>query len=247
MIVREEEPLARHLPLRATEGCLERWVEVDDEAELVAFVRQARADKLVIRPIPPFCDALPPEAGLTGVGLRLGQGFEWVRDHERGVEVGASFPVCLLARRGFPQLAEAAGTVSDALEDGWLWPAVVCVRRFKGRGFEEAVEADPKGLVVSVVLRRGVRLSPMAAGTAFREPRRRGVELRELLRTVGVGELRLAGAALAEDDPAVIVNRGEASPRQLRLLLSAVKERVRIATGIDLEERLVAPGRGGRL
>ena len=64
----------------------------------------------------------------------------------------------------------------------------------------------------------------------------------------GLGEagLRLGGASLAEDDPRVLVNRGDATPRQLRLLLQAARERIQVATGIELVERLSAPGRGGR-
>lgn len=247
MIVREEEPVARHLPLRATEGCFERWVEVEDEAELVAFVKQARAEKLTIRPFPPFCDALPPEGGLSGVALRLGPAFSFVRAHPEGVEVGAVTPLCLLSAWGFPGFARAGGTLADAAEEGWILPALRSLRRFRGRGIETATELDAKSLLVSAVLEPKAKLLPPPAGTAFKEPRRRGLELRELLRRVGVGELRLAGAALAKDDPAVVVNRGEATPRQVRLLLAAVKERVHVATGLDLEERLVAPGRGGRL
>lgn len=248
MIRREEEPIARHLPLRATEGCFEQWVLVDDEVELLGFIKGARAEKMTIRPIPPFCDAMPPEGGLVGVGLRLAGDFEAIRPHAEGLWVGASAPLALLGLLpGYSSFTGAGGTLADAVEDGWVLPAVVRMRRFKGRSFEESAEPDPKALLVSAVLKPNTKLTPIVAGTAFKEPRRRGLTLRDLLRRVGVGELRLAGAALAEDDPAVLVNRGEATARQLRLLLSAVKERVHVATGLDLEERMMAPGRGGRL
>lgn len=239
MIVREEEPIARHLPLRATTGCFERWVVVDDEAELVAAVKQARADKLPVRVLPPFSDTLPPEGGVVGVALRLGRGFEFIRPRAEGVEVGAAVPLALW-------MPGASGTLVDALDDGWILPAVVSMRRFRGRGFEAATEWDARSLVVSAVLSKA-KVTPTSAGTAFREPKKRGLTLRDLLRRVGVGELRLGGAALAEDDPAVVVNRGEATPKQVRLVLGAVTERVRVATGLELDERLVAPGRGGRL
>lgn len=246
--MREEEPIARHLPLRACSGTFERWVHANDEAELVALVRAARAEKLTIRPIPPFSDSLPPEGGLTGMALRLGRGFEFVRAGEDGLDVGAASPLALLGlREGFGAFRRAPGTLSDALEDGWIAGAIVRVRRFKGRGFEEISDAAPdaKALVVSAVLRPDVKLFPPKAGVAFREPKRRGVSLRELLGRIGA--VRLHGAALAEDDPAVLLNRGEATPRDLRLLMAAVRERVHTATGVELEERLLAPGRGGRL
>ncbi len=246
--MREEEPIAHHLPLRACPGTFERWVEVRDEVELVAAVRAARSDKVIIRPIPPFSDSLPPEGGLTGLALRLGSGFEFLHGSADGVHIGASTPLALLGLRdGFSVFRRAPGTLADGLEDGWIAPAIVRVRRFKGRGFEETADAtvDPKALVVSAVLRADAKVIVPRAGMAFREPRRRGVSLRELLGRLGA--VRLHGAALAEDDAAVLLNRGEATPRDLRLLVAAVRERVRTATGVELEERLAAPGRGGRL
>ena len=245
---REEEPIARHLPLRASPGAFERWVHVEDEAALVAAIRSARAEKLPVRVLPPFSDALPPEGGLSGVTLRLGAGFEGLEPHGRHWTVGASGPLAQLAVvAGWKALLRAAGTVADALEDGWLVPALVRARRFKGRGFEE-VEAwvvDPKSLLVRATLDPAVKVKPIVAGTAFREPGPKA-DLRAVLRRANLTTVRLYDASLAEDDPAVLVNRGEASPRQLRLLLQAVRERVHVATGLELDERLVPPGRGGR-
>lgn len=250
MIEREEEPIARHLPLRAAAGAFERWVEVADEAELLGLVRRARAEGWKLRPVPPFSDALPPEGGLTGVALRLGAGFEGVEPDGDRLRVGASALLARAGRRpGFEALARAPGTLADAWEEGWIQPALTRVRRFRGRGVEETEEvaADGRCLLVAGWLRPGVRLAVPRAGQAFREVRRRGVELREVLDRFGLRGLRLVGATLAEDDPAVLVNRGDASPRQLRLLVQAARERVHQGTGLELEERLWSPGRGGRL
>ena len=43
-----EEPLARHLPLRATTQTCGMWVEVADEAELLAVIRAARAEGVTV-------------------------------------------------------------------------------------------------------------------------------------------------------------------------------------------------------
>lgn len=244
---RDEEPIARHLALRAG-GSFERWVEVIDETALLSVVRTARAEKTTLRPVPPFCDALPPEGGLSGIALRLGRGFEFVRTLPDGVEVGAAAPLCLLGLHpGYAAFLRAPGTLTDAIEEGWIQPAVMRLRRLRGRGFED-VEGVPdlKGLVVSAVLRPNVSLVVPRAGAAFKELKRKGPTLRDVLKRARLGGLRVHGAGLAEDDPAVLVNRGEASARQLRLLLAVVKERVQSMTGIELEERLMAPGRGGR-
>jgi UDP-N-acetylenolpyruvoylglucosamine reductase len=246
---REEEPVARHLPLRGV-GAFELWVEVPDEAALAAVVRAARAEKLTIRPVPPFCDALPPENGLTGVALRLGRGFEGIREGEGGLWVGASCPLAVLGlRTGFASLAGAPGTLADAWEDGWIAPAIARVRRYRGRSVEE-VDATPdaKTLLVEALVKPGVKLQVPPAGRAFREHRRRNLPpLRDLLRTLNLGGVRLGDAALSEEDPTILTNRGEATPRQLRLLLQAARDRVHTATGLELEERLAPPGRGGRL
>jgi UDP-N-acetylenolpyruvoylglucosamine reductase len=248
-IVRDEEPIAGHLPLRG-EGSFERWIEVSDEATLLATVRELRADKLNIRPIPPFHDALPPLQGLNGVALRLGGEFEEITEHIQGLRVGASVPLALVGlRRGYQSLKGAPGCLWDAYEEGWLAPMIVKVRRLKGRGFEESPETtpDPKGLLVAAWLRPDVRVQVPRAGAAFMEGRYRGLSMRELLRKVRLSGLRVRGAAFAEDDPAVLVNRGDASPRQLHALMAAVQERVQASTGLSLTQRLTAPGRGGRL
>jgi hypothetical protein len=249
----EEEPMGRHLPLR-TGGTFELWVEVADEAALLAVVKAARAEKLALRPLPPFCDAMPPEGGLTGVGLRLGVGFEFIREVEGGLWVGAATPLALLGlRTGFAAYARAPGTLADAWEDGWILPAVVRLRRFRSRSIEEieptpGMSPDAKSLVVAALLRPGVKLHPPPAGRAFRDHKRRNLPaLPELLRNLGLGGLRLGGAILAEEDPTVLANRGDGSARQLRLLLQAVRERVHTATGLELDDRMAPPGRGGKL
>ncbi len=247
---REEEPIARHLPLRASPGAFERWAVVDTEEELVAAIRAARAEKLPVRVVHPFADSLPPEGGMGGLFLRLGRDFEDIREVDDTLDVGAACPIARLGlRRGFEALGRAGGSVGDALDDGWLRPWVVGLRRFKGRGIEDTseLEPDPKALVVRVRLRPGGKLSSVRAGTIFREPGKRGLDLRALLARSGVSGVRLHGASLAEDDAAVMVNRGEASPRQVRLLVEAVRERVHVATGVELDVRLLPPGRGGRL
>jgi UDP-N-acetylenolpyruvoylglucosamine reductase len=245
---RELEPVARHLPLRACPGTFERWVEVDDEAALLSTIRAARAEKLAVRVVPPFSDALPPEGGVQGLAMRLGRGFEGIAPAGALWQVGAAVPLAQLAvRAGWSALRHAGGTLGDALLDGWIIPAVVRVRRFRGRGFEEVdgCPVEPKALPVSATLDPTVAVKPVRAGTAFVEPGKRG-DLRHWLRRARLGEVRLYDAALAEDDVAVLVNRGEATPKQLRLLLQAASERVRVATGLELQDRLVAPGRGGR-
>jgi hypothetical protein len=247
---REEEPIPRHLPLRAG-GTFELWVEVPDAAALVAVVRAARAEKLAVRPVPPFSDAMPPEGGLTGVGLRLGVGFEEIRPGEGGLWVGAAVPLALLGlRTGFVAFARAPGTLADAWDEGWIAPAILRVRRFRGRSVEEVEGAEPdaKSLVVEALVKPGAKVTPPAAGRAFKEHRRRNLPpLRDLMRGLGLGGLRLGGAVLAEDDPTVLANRGEASPRQLRLLLQAARERIHTATGLEIDDRMAPPGRGGRL
>ncbi|MFZ5479808.1 MAG: hypothetical protein ACOZNI_23790 [Myxococcota bacterium] len=243
--MRDEEPIAAHLPLRAG-GAFERWVVVDDEDALVAAVRAARAEKLSVRPIPPFHDALPPEGGLTGVGLRLGAGFEGIAGEPDGLRVGAATPLAIVGmRRGFEALRRAPGTLVDALDDGWITPMVARLRWFKGRGFAEGVEREPNAVVVAAWLSPGVKVTAPRAGEWVKPLKKRDV--RELLRAQGLAGLRLGGAQLADDDPAVLVNRGEATAKQLRLLLQAARERVQTATGIQLEERLTLPGRGARI
>lgn len=136
------------------------------------------------------------------------------------------------------------------MDEGWIAPMVTRIRRFRGRSVEE-VDADAaeakgegKAIVVGAVLKPAKLPWVPRAGEVFKPIKRRDV--RELLRKHGLVGLRLGGASLGEDDPAVLVNRGDATARQIRLLMQAARERVHTATGIELEERLVPPGKGGR-
>lgn len=248
--LRGEEPLARHLPLRCG-GTVEHWAEVHDEEELVALIKRARSERWTVRPIPAFHDALPPEGGLVGLGLRFGGELEGVEEQADGtLRVGAGAVLAPIGLRdGYQALLSAPGTLWDAYEEGWIQGALIRVRRFRGRNIEEVeeVQADGKSLLVSAILRPNVKLTPPCAGQAFREVRGRGPRLRDLLRKAQLPGLRVHGATLGERDPAVLANRGDATPRHLRTLVSAVRERVHTATGIQLEERLGPAGRGGRL
>jgi UDP-N-acetylenolpyruvoylglucosamine reductase len=248
---REEEPIARHLPLRACAGAFEAWAEAPDEASFVALVKAARAEKRQVRMLGPLADALPPEGGIVGLTIRLGAGFEDVREVPDGLYVGAAALLAPIGlRRGYEALARAPGALGEAIEDGWLAPMVARIRRFRGRGIEEVdpgeaeAKAEGRAFVLGAVLKPARLPWVPRAGEAFRPIKRR--DLRELLRKHGLAGLRLGGAALAADDPAVLYNRGEATARQVRLLLQAVRERVHSATGIELEERLLPPGKGAR-
>ncbi len=230
---------------------MEQWVEVRDEAELIALIKRARAERWVVRPIPAFHDALPPEGGLVGLALRLGGELEGVEPQPDGtLRVGAGAVLAPIGLRdGFHALLAAPGTLGDAWEEGWIQPALARVRRFRGRGIEDVddVQPDGKSVLVSALLRPHARLSAPRAGQAFLEVRGRGPRMRDLLFKARLPGLRVHGATLGEVDPAVLANRGDATPRHLRTLVSAVRERVHAATGIQLEERLGAAGRGGRL
>lgn len=253
-LVRAEEPLARHLPLRCG-GAIEAWAEAWDEDELLALVKRARAERWTIRPIPAFHDAMPPENGLVGLGLRLCGELEAVTANDDGtLTVGAGAVLAPLGTRpGFEALLRAPGTLLDAWEEGWIQPALVNIRRLRGRGFEDlavsATEggADGKSLLVRATLRPGRKLTSPTAGQAYHELKRKGPTLRDVLRKSRLAGLRVHGATLGEADPAVLANRDDATPRQLRSLLGAVQERIHSGTGILLDERLGPVGRGGRL
>src|SRR5262245_19991835 len=96
--MRAEEPIAAHLPLRGS-GTFEFWAEAADEDALAAIVKEARAQKLTLRLVPPFHDALPPDGGVTGLGLRLGAGFEGIEPVPEGLRVGAAAPLALVGMR----------------------------------------------------------------------------------------------------------------------------------------------------
>lgn len=245
MTVVDEAPLAHRLPLRCG-GTIEHWAEVEDEVELVALIRQARADRWIVRPIPPFHDALPPEGGLVGLGLRLGGAFETVSEGPDGaLWVGSGALLAPIGLRpGFESLRRAPGTALDGFDEGWLRPAVLSVRQFRGRGFEEVAPApDPKALPVRLLLKPKIALKPPHAGQAFLDKRGVGAAM---VRAKLAG-LRVHGAALSESNPLILANRGDASVRHLRAVIAAAKEAVHHQTGLTLEERLGAPGRGGRV
>lgn len=98
LVVRRDEPLARHTTLRVG-GPAELLVDVGSERALVALLAEARAAGVPFQLLGLGSNVLAPDAGLPGVVARLTGELRRVRIRGRRVSAGAGAALAQVARR----------------------------------------------------------------------------------------------------------------------------------------------------
>ncbi len=105
--------------------------------------------------------------------------------------------------------------------------AVFCLR-------EESHESISASIASVLEKRRKTQpLSLPSAGSAFRRPSE-GVEVWRLIDACGLRGFSVGGAQISEKHAGFIVNRGGATARDVRSLISLIQERVHAKTGVFL-------------
>ena len=265
--VRTSEMMSRHTPLRIG-GASDLWIHVDDLPALKAVLSQIRKLKLPWRIHWPFEDWLVQEEGLDGATIRPGFGFEWCKHDQGHVRIGPACPWAALAGLGggwWNALSHWPGTPGGLFAAGEeVWIAGICarVKWLKGRQIMdievqpgESPPSMPSGaILLEVELRPGLqtvregRLHPPHAGTLFRDPpgpsldRSAGVALKNS----GLLGTRLKNWRLSEIEPGTIIHTEEGGSKELLMLLSGLRERVKKSRGAPLETRIPVLGRRRR-
>lgn len=255
MIVRPDEPLCAHTPLRVG-GPADLWVEVHTLDALQAFTAEARANGTRWRINWPFADWLVRDGGLSGVVLRLGGEFERISLDDEAITMGSAalwsaLPMPLKgglwdAIRAWP------GSVGELLHSeraAQLSELVTALRVLRGGRVVDlewpAGEPAPKlgdsSVLISIVMRKAPAsrrwlAPPPAPGTLFRDVDNAvvGAELQR----AGVLGTRLRSWRLSTVEPGTIVHLGTGSFSDLAMLIKGVKVRVEKTRGLSLEPRI---------
>ena len=267
LIIRPEEPLAQHVPLRVG-GPVELWVEAETEDALMRLLSHARAAGGRWRIHSPFSDWLVRDGGLKGTVIRLGQDFETIEINENDISLGVS-----ALWSGIPPTLQ-----------GGLWEAVRRWPGSVGSFFDQGSAEELTGLAThidvlrggrivqiqwpeqgpapalgeqSVLLRvhlrralgaRQWRLGPARTGSLFANPAHGDVG-KELSRA-GVLGTRLRRWRLSQTEPGTVVHLGGGSFKDLQMLVKGLRMRVEKTRGLTLETRIPVlgnePGRRNR-
>jgi UDP-N-acetylmuramate dehydrogenase len=266
-IVRPEEPLAQHVPLRVG-GPVELWVEAEGEEALIRLIAHARAAGGRWRIHSPFSDWLVRDGGLKGTVIRLGQQFESIHLAEDSISLGAA-----ALWGGLPD--ELTGGLWDALR---RWPGSVGSLFDQGSAEEltglathidvlrggrivqmqwptdgPAPALGENSILLRIHLRRALaarhwRIGPARTGTLFADPKDSS-SAKELTRA-GVLGTRLRRWRLSQTEPGTVVHLGGGSFKDLQMLVKGLRMRVEKTRGLTLETRIPVlgnePGRRNR-
>lgn len=251
VMVRYDEPLAKHLPTRVGGPC-EAYVVVQDRDAVPDAITWCRMANLKRTWLGAGTRTVARDGGLAGAVLRLGRPFVGVVDDGDGIWVGGATPLAWVAAAipGLSALRFHGGTVgaSVALDDGWGgWVDRV---RHVGRGreqedaFGDLDAASRAGRIVTEVrFRREGEGRPHVPDPACWWDTSGDDDPVDLLRDTTLAGTRLRGVALPRYAPGMIVNLGGGDARDVALLLRSVTDRVHTLRGVKLQDRMAWWGR----
>ena len=259
LLIRPEEPMANHTPLRVG-GPVELWVEAKDEEALQRLLKEAKTAGGKWRVHWPFGDWLVRDGGLRGTVIRLGHDFETITVNEETVTLGAAalwsaLPDVLQgglwdAIRSWP------GTVGGLFEQGdlnqlnGLCTQVQVMRTQGSTTLNWAEEGPPPkvgetSVLCTITLRRvsaarSWLTRPTHVGHLFQDVADSSVA-RELTRS-GVIGTRLRRWRLSPAAPGTVVHLGGGTFADLQMLVKGVRMRVEKTRGVTLQTRIPVLG-----
>jgi UDP-N-acetylenolpyruvoylglucosamine reductase len=266
LLIRLDEPLSRHTPLRVG-GPADAFVTVPDADRLRALLKVCRSQKIPWRVHWPFSDWIVREGGLRGVVIRPGTAFEQLEETDEGLRMGAATPWSALRSLGtggwWHSLATWPGTPGSTAEAQEL----TCVggllrelRWMRGRGIEsvhlqagDPLPELPKNAVLIDLLlgpERNLSLTPTARptgpGVFFTIPPEivgPDADMGGLLARTGLVGTRLRRWRMSEVAPGTLVHLGGGTTQDLQLLTQGILARVERARGFKLNTRIPTYGR----
>ena len=259
LLVRPEEPLAQHVPLRVG-GPAELWVEADNEDALIRLISHARSAGGRWRIHSPFSDWLVRDGGLKGTVIRLGQAFEHIHVTEETITLGAAalwsgIPASLEgglwnAIRRWPGSVGGLFDQGEANELTGLATHIEVLRGGRIQTMQWPAEGPPpaigeSSILIRVHLRRALgarqwRKGPINAGALFEDPK--DSKAAKELHRAGVLGTRLRRWRLSPTEPGTVVHLGGGTFKDLQLLVKGLRMRVEKTRGLTLETRIPVLG-----
>ena len=267
LIVRPDEPMAAHTPLRVG-GPVELWVEAPTLESLSSLLSHAREAGGRWRIHWPFSDWLVRDGGLKGAVIRLGQAFETIEVQEDHIVVGSAALWSSIPQEVNGGLWNAIrrwpGSVGGLFEHGdpsQLRSLCTTVTVLRGGRLTElnwpqdgsAPKIGDTTVLVSVTLRRAAAArawltAPTPPGTLFAHVK--DTTVGKELERAGVLGTRLRYWRLSPTLPGVVIQLGGGTYGDLQMLIKGIKMRVEKTRGITLDSCIPVlgnePGRRNR-
>jgi UDP-N-acetylmuramate dehydrogenase len=252
LIVRADEPMAAHTPLRVG-GPVDLWVEAPSLESLSSLLAHTREAGGRWRIHWPFSDWLVRDGGLKGAVIRLGQEFESIELHDNDIVMGSaslwsSIPVEIKGGL-WDALRRWPGSVGGLFQHGdpsQLRSLCTKITVLRGGRLTELSWPDngsaPKigdtTVLVSVTLRKAAAArawlkGPTPAGTLFAHVK--DTTVGKELERAGVLGTRLRYWRLSPTLPGVVIQLGGGTYGDLQMLIKGIKMRVEKTRGITLE------------
>lgn len=256
VIVRTDEPMAAHTPLRVG-GPTGAFVVVEDPQAMQAVLKLARQHKIRWRLHWPLEDCIVRDAGFKGLIIRPGHGYEGAGRRGPGrVWIGAASPWAALTPLTLLTLTRWPGTVGGLFalgEQDRLKGLGMTLRWQKGRRNIEHVVAPgedvpalkPTEILTELELdeempkRRRLK-PPPGPGRIFSGPK--DTDAGELLLRAGVCGARLRDWRLTTAEPGTVIHTGTGNCKDMMLLVRGVTERVQRARGVKISLRVPVIG-----
>jgi UDP-N-acetylmuramate dehydrogenase len=255
LTVRKGESLAKHSLWRVG-GPVEVWLVGETEAGVEGAFAAAGGHSIRV---PSSRHFLVRDGGIDGIWMSLGAVAHGVQATEGTIDVGAEHPAAALAAwarsrglGGVDALATRAGSVGEAFSAGLLDGLVDDLRVIRAGSAKTL--APERVLEAHVLLRIRLVLPESGSqpadwsdptgrpGQALLDPPRG--QAAELVQDAGLCGVRLRGARIGTFDANCLSNLGGATARDVFLLLSMMRDRVKAQCGLTLDTALKAQGRG---
>jgi len=255
LTVREGESLAKHSLWRVG-GPVEVWLIGETESAVEGAFAAASGHSIRV---PSSRHFLVRDGGVDGIWMTLGAVARGVNATEAGVDVGAEHPAAALAAwavsrglGGIDALATRAGSVGEAFSAGLLDGLVQDLRVIRAGSAKTL--APERVLEAHVLLRLRLVLPETSSqeadwsspagrpGQALLDPPRG--QAAELVQDAGLCGVRLRGARIGTYEANCLSNLGGATSKDVFLLLSMMRDRVKAQSGLTLNMALKAQGRG---
>lgn len=252
LIVRPEESMAAHTPLRVG-GPVELWVEAPSLESLSTLLAHTRTAGGRWRIHWPFSDWLVRDGGLAGAVIRLGQAFESINIQDDHIVLGSaalwsSIPAEIKgglwnAIRRWPGSVGGLFQHGDPTQLRSLCTKVTVLRggRLTDLNWPEDGSAPKIGdttVLVSVTLRRAAASrawlkGPTPPGTLFAHVA--DTTVGKELERAGVLGTRLRYWRLSPTLPGVVIQLGGGTYGDLQMLIKGIKMRVEKTRGVTLD------------
>jgi UDP-N-acetylmuramate dehydrogenase len=262
--VKLNEPMKRYTSL-GVGGVASVFAEVKERRELESLLQILKDFDVPYFVIGGGTNLLVDDEGVEGVVIRLGGGFRWVEVKGELLRAGAGTRLGWILRKaveeelgGLEFVAGIPGTLGGAIRSSasaFGNSIIPLLRRVEYMANTEIIleaelrlHLDHRGHIERRIenflqIKKSTQpLTLRSAGCVFKNPKGRFAG--ELIDRAGLKGMSVGGAYVSYKHANFIINRGDATSRDVLTLMDIIKGKVKDAFGVELEPEIHIIGKG---